>query len=133
MNDETGIKTVVEDLTQPKKPISPAEYKKLMGVYFTQRYSRVEHCNHTFHPENEPRTNCQYCWFAYFQIHGETTQTADECFQKDGKAMLVRVRGERFTKNFLRFMATLAYMKENKINGFERGLEGNSGDREGLK
>lgn len=120
---EHNSNEVVKALTEEKKPPTRAEYKKMMGMYFTQRRDRVEYCGHKFHPENQPKRNCPWCWFAFFQIHGEVTQTADECFQKDGREMLVRVKGEKFTKNFLRFMETLAYMKENKINGFDREVD----------
>ena len=108
----------LETLTADKTPLSAKEYKKAMGVYFTQRQEVVEHCGHKFQGVEQPNKNCPWCWFAFFSINGEITQTADECFQKDGREMLVRVKGEKFTKAFLRFMATLAYMKENKINGF---------------
>ena len=120
---------VIKTLTE-KKELSPAEYKKMMSVYFTQKRDRVEHCGHKYHSENQPRNNCPYCWFAYFQINGSTTQIAEECYQKEGQDILVRTKGEKFVKNFLRFMSTLAYMKENKINGFEREVGSDQNSRE---
>lgn len=93
----------------PDKQITLSEYKKYMGQMWTIRLQTVEGCGHKFHPINEPTMrNCEYCWFAYFQVHGENTQLADQIFQKDGRQMLVRVRGKKYVEMFLKFMATLA-------------------------
>jgi hypothetical protein len=133
INSELNSASVVTELTEPKKPLTLKELKKARSIYVTRRNDIVEHCGHKFHTDNQPDTNCPYCWFAFFQTFGEVTQTADEVYQKEGKEMLVKIRGKKFVKNFLQFMKTLAYMKENNINGFGNGqtLESISGGREG--
>jgi hypothetical protein len=123
---ESNSSEVVKALTEPKKPLTKAEYKKMMSVYFTQRRDIVEYCGHTFYQYDQPKNNCPYCWFAFFQVNGEVTKTADEVFIREGRDMLIKIRGVKFTKNFLRFMATLAYMKENNVNGF--GVQGKMED-----
>lgn len=112
------LDSTIKELTEPKRPMTESEHRKAMGQFWTIRRDRVEKCNHIFYGEDPPKNNCPWCWFAFFQVNGKTTQVADECFQKEGRETLTKLKGEKFVKNFLRFMTTLAYMKENKINGF---------------
>lgn len=77
------------------------------------RYTRLPACGHRFDPNREPRfNNCESCWFAFFQTHGELTQTADELFQKHGIDAIRQIRGKKFAENWLKFMATLAQWKQ---------------------
>lgn len=96
-----------------KKPPTKAEYKKAMRVLFTQRHQLVDRCGHKFHPTDAPRTNCDDCWIAYFQVHGEITKLCDEIFREQGFEVLARLKSKKYAKNFVRFMAGLAqYQKE---------------------
>src|SRR5580698_5531680 len=97
---------VVRELGE-RKPLSPEEYKKVMGVYFTRRQETVEHCGHKFQGEEEPNTGCPWCWAAFFFVNGQVSSLADEIFQKEGKEMLVKVKGRNFTKWFIRFMSEI--------------------------
>ena len=110
---------------EPDKPLTEKDFRQLRRVYFTVRHDRVNQCGHRFDRMNEPRTNCQYCWFAFFNTHGELAQTADRAFQEQGKAFLIQIRGAKFTKMFLRFMATLAqFQKEQEKNEPAGKIEG---------
>jgi hypothetical protein len=92
---------------QPKE-ITLSDYKKYMHDFFTRRLKRVSECGHRFDEEREPRTNCEWCWFAYLNMHGDMVKTAHQCFSDEGRDVLERIRGKKFTKFFIRFMATVA-------------------------
>ena len=77
------------------------------------RFQRLPICKHKFVHGSEPRhRNCESCWFAFFQIHGEITQLADEIHSKHGLPGLRQLKGPKFAKNFTKFMATLAVWKK---------------------
>ena len=77
------------------------------------RYQRLPVCHHKFVPGAEPRhRNCESCWFAFFQIHGEIVQAADEVHSKYGISGLAQLRGQKFAQNFTKFMATVAVWKK---------------------
>ena len=97
-----------ENAINPPKKLTQKEVKSLFRAYFTVRRDRVKSCGHKFDMARDPRTGCEDCWFAYFGNNGPMTQTADECFQKEGRQTLERIRGKRFVKKFLKFMSTLA-------------------------
>ena len=96
-----------------KKELTLSEFKKLRGQFFTVRHQIVELCGHKFHPTNPPRhANCEACWFAFFQVHGELTQSLDEAYQEHGIGLVEKLQGKRVAKMFLRFMSTLAAMQQ---------------------
>ena len=97
-----------ENAINPPQKLTQKEVKSLFRAYFTVRRDRVKSCGHKFDMARDPRTGCEDCWFAYFGNNGPMTQTADECFQKEGRQTLERIRGKRFVKKFLKFMSTLA-------------------------
>lgn len=100
-------------LTPEPKKLTIKEFKQLLAKFFTVRNNIVEMCGHPIGQDREPKmVNCEYCWFAYFQTHGKIVQVADECFQSEGKEMLERIKGKKFVKHFIRFMAIVARMKE---------------------
>lgn len=96
----------------PPKQLTEKEFRMLRRIYVTVRHNTVEPCGDKLDINREPRNNCPYCWFVFFNSHGELVQTADEVFQKEGRDALVSLKGTKFVKNFLKFMATLAVMKE---------------------
>lgn len=66
-------------------------------------------CGHKFVPGGTPRfSNCESCWFAFFQVYGDLTKTATEVFHEHGLGAIVQLRGKKFAKNFTKFMATIA-------------------------
>lgn len=95
----------------PKKELTEKDWRAIRRLYVTVRLNTVEPCGHKLDPSRDPRGNCPYCWFVFFQTHGELVQTADEMFQKVGSQGLETLRGKKFVKNFLRFMAVIATMK----------------------
>ena len=95
----------------PPKRMTLKEWKQIMRLYFTVRRDQVKACGHKLDIVSGPRTNCEYCWFAYFNNNASMVQTADECFQKEGKQTLVAIRGTKFVKMFLRFMGTIARLR----------------------
>lgn len=98
---------------EDKKELTEADMRKIRKVYFTQQYGKVSACGHRFHPLNEPQhRNCQPCWFAYFNTHGELTKAVDEFFREHDADKLTQIRGAKFTKMFLGFMGTLAQLRE---------------------
>ena len=109
----TGKTLPIEGELRPApRQISEAELKQLRRMYFTVRHDRVEECGHRFDRLNEPRTNCHYCWWAWFNSHGELVQTVDKAFQEQGAAFVIKLRGRKFLKGFLMYMSTLAKFQQ---------------------
>lgn len=81
--------------------------------YTSVKLPRVNVCRHKLDLRRQPRQrNCQYCWFAFFQNHGEVVQQCDEMFQADGGVLLVELQGKKFLHRFRQFMATIAQWKQ---------------------
>jgi hypothetical protein len=98
-------------------PITRSEYKKAMLAEFTKKYPVNPQCGHKVRVGFEPNhRNCDMCWFAYFQIHGEVTKLADEIMQEHGHELggrtIKQIKGTKFRDNYLKFMSTLAQFKE---------------------
>lgn len=89
-----------------KKELTRKEWKNLLRLYFTVRRPVVEGCGHKIDTERPPKNNCEICWFAWFNSHGEIVQST---VQAD-KRFVVQIFGEKFLKMFNKFMATVARM-----------------------
>ena len=107
----------VSEPTEKKLP-TPAEWRKLRGQFFTERRQTIAACGHKFYPENPPQhANCDDCWFAFFQTHGELTQSIEEAYQKLGLGLVERLQGRKVAREFLKFMGMLAALqRENERN-----------------
>src|SRR5271157_2156302 len=90
--------------------ITPAVLSKLRGKYFTVRHVRLGVCDHLLDMINQPRNNCENCWFQWFNTHPQLVEIADQFFRTQGKKPMIGMRGEKFVKNFLRYMATIIHM-----------------------
>jgi len=93
--------------------ITRAEYKKGMLDEFTVKHPRIPACDHTldvWHGSEPRHRNCESCWFAFFQIHGEMTQYVESAHAEDPR-IVVAARGSKFLRNFRKFMSTVATMK----------------------
>jgi hypothetical protein len=95
--------------------ITRAEYKKGMHDGFTVRHRPLP-CGHKLVAGQSPRhRNCEACWFTFFQVHGELTQAVDEAYNSQGievgRELIKQLRGTKFLKNFLKFMASVATLK----------------------
>jgi len=123
--------TPVNELVAPKPTPTPAEYHKMMGVYFTERRDRVTRCGHKFDLRYEPRTQCPDCWGAFLYLSGETTALAEEIYQKEGRGMLIKLKGNRFVKWFERFRVEIKKkLNEENDRKESRQMEDNRGGRE---
>jgi hypothetical protein len=98
------------------EPIAPLIPIKSRKPNRTIHHDKVQICGHKYDGSRPPNTNCESCWFTWFNIHGKLVQATEEAFQKYGKEMVVGIQGEKFFKMWLRFMATVANMK-NVITG----------------
>jgi hypothetical protein len=94
------------------------ERKHITRAFFdsskaTLQLQTVPLCGHKFRPGHEPKNrNCERCWFTFFNAHGELTKACDEVFQQFGPDGLSQLRGPKFTRNYLKFMSTLAAWKK---------------------
>jgi hypothetical protein len=61
---------------------------------------------------NQPKNNCETCWFNWFNSHAKLIEVADEFYRAHGKKPMIALRGEKFVKNFLRFMATVHHFMQ---------------------
>lgn len=104
--------------------ITLSDIKKFNKIYVTVQHPRVKECGHRFDEFHEPRHNCEFCWFAFFNTHGDLVKTVDEIFHKEnGIHVLTALKGKKFVRNFTKFMSTVAQwkieadkMKEQKDN-----------------
>lgn len=100
----------------------------------TLRYQRIPMCGHKFVPQREPRhRNCHSCWFTFFQVHGEFTQSVEKVYAELGEDALKKIRGPKFVHKFLMFMSTIAAYQQAmlaaKENNVSTGrIEGSDGE-----
>jgi hypothetical protein len=100
------------ELRPPSNPDLVGELRKYNQ---TIRFPRITECGHKYEEYREPRRNCEWCYFAWLNAHGEIVQLADKVFQEEGKDMLIKVKGEKFVKFWLRYMRTVAeFVKHQK-------------------
>ena len=115
-SQEVAVKGVAQiladDAAKPPQILTETQFRALRRQYFTVRHGRCQPCGHRFDVITEPRTNCEHCWFHWLNEHGELIQTADRAYTEQGEKFLIAMRGLKFTKMFLRFMSTLARLKQ---------------------
>lgn len=72
-------------------------------------------CGHKFRGQFEPsHRNCERCWFTYFQVNGELTQSVEEAFAAGGPTLINQLKTKTFTHNFRKFMSTIAFLKQQQ-------------------
>src|SRR5208282_4826812 len=111
--------------------VTPALLSKLRGKYFTVRHVRLGACGHKLDMVNEPRhRNCENCWWNFFNTHPQLVEVADQFFRTHGKKPMVGMRGEKFVKMFLRYMATIIHLmkQEGRIPSESGNQQGNDAD-----
>jgi hypothetical protein len=48
----------------------------------------------------------------FFNSHGQLVEVTDKAFQEQGRRFLVKMRGEKYARQFTRFMSTIARLKK---------------------
>lgn len=100
--------------------LTEALMRKLRGKYFTVKHPVLANCGHKMDQMNEPRTNCQNCWFQWLNTHPQLVEVADQFYRTQGKGPITAMRGAKFVKMFGRYMATvIRLMNEEKQNVVE--------------
>lgn len=99
-----------------RKPpeLSPLEIRKLRKQYVTVKHPIVNKCGHSLDLNRKPRTNCEFCIFAWFNSHGEICQQLDEMRAAGGDDLIIQLQGVKFYKMWLRFMSTVANWKKEQ-------------------
>ena len=116
--DETG--TLIEEATPAPEPVIPKLTKAQIGQarkqFITVKNPRVRGCKHRLNLKSQPRhRNCESCWMAWLQNNGEMVKTADEAYQSGHPEIIIMLQGEKFYKNFLSFMSTIANLKGKDV------------------
>lgn len=106
LQDEEN-KDYLLELYKAGKPLTEKQMRTLRGRYFTVKHI-PQNCGHKLDMINEPRNNCQQCWFQWFNTHGQLCQTMDQAYHEKGLDFLISMRGKKAVKMFLKFMSTLA-------------------------
>jgi hypothetical protein len=89
--------------------------KQMRGHYFTVRHVVLENCGHKLDMINFPKTNCENCLYQFFNTHPQLVEVTDQFFRTHGKGPLIGMRGEKYFKAFVRYMATVIhFMKEEE-------------------
>lgn len=112
---------------QPPQQLTEAMIRKLRAKYFTVRHQRLEGCGHKFDEINQPRFNCENCWFQWFNTHPQLVEVTDQFYRTHGAKALEAMRGTKYLKNFRRYMATVIHFmkEEGRLN--ESNSEGRVG------
>ena len=85
----------------------------MRGHYFTVKHVKLEQCGHRLDMVNEPRHNCENCWWQWFLHHPQLVETTDQFYRTQGKGPLIAMRGKKYVTMFFRFMSTyLRFAKE---------------------
>ncbi len=122
------VHQIPPDLIGPDGKMLPLTEKllaKLRGKYFTVRHVLLD-CGHRLDMINEPANNCESCWFQFFNTHGKLIEVTHEIYVERGKEAINALRGKKYTKMYLRFMATvqhfLAEQKKQEINDGDQNI-----------
>ena len=96
-----------------EKQLTEGDVKKLHKLYTTCRHPVVLACKHRLDLHVQPRhRNCEHCWFAFFNQHGELVQQLDEMHTEGNDSVIVALQGVKFLHRWRQFMSTIAKWKE---------------------
>jgi hypothetical protein len=93
--------------------------KTLRGKYFTVRHVRLDVCDHLLDMINQPKNNCEQCWWIWFQTHPQLMETADQFYRTQGRKPLIAMRGLVFVRMFERTMATIIHRQQEDREKYE--------------
>lgn len=95
--------------------ITPKLLKQMRGHYFTVKHPLLENCGHKLDMINFPKRNCENCFYQFFNTHPQLVEVTDQFFRTHGKGPLIGMRGVKYFKAFVRYMATVIhFMKEEE-------------------
>ena len=104
-------------LERPQEPPTKGQLKLLRKQYVTVQHPRVVACQHRLAMNRQPRMrNCESCWLAWFNEHGELVQQLDEMHTGGHDNIIVALQGTKFFKRWLQFMSTIAQWKQQESN-----------------
>jgi hypothetical protein len=95
--------------------ITPKLLKQMRGHYFTVKHDVLTNCGHKMDRMNQPHNNCENCWYQFFNTHPQLVEVSDQFFRTHGKGPLIGMRGEKYFKNFVRFMATVIHFQKEEL------------------
>ena len=133
------VDSLLSRLNDPGTKLTERQFRELRGRFFTIRHIRVPQCQHLLDQINEPTfRNCEWCWYTFFNSHGELVNVTDEAFKEHGPAFIDKLRGQQYRKMFVRFMSTLAAFKleadalqaREKTNDEAGNIQGSGATRE---
>jgi hypothetical protein len=111
--EESGAKTVTIDSCAAPPKFTPKQIGKLRRQFVTISHGTVNACQHKFHPTNEPRTNCDDCWEAYFRVQTGVVKGIQSILLALGDKELVKARGAKFYRRFKQFAAKIEEEQRN--------------------
>lgn len=116
---------------QPQKELTEGELKKIRKAYVTKQHPQVIACGHSLDLDRQPtQRNCEHCWFAWFNNHGEVVQQLDEMYTSGKTDEIIILQGIKFYKMWRKFMATIAgWQRVAEVN--EQGISSTEGSNEG--
>lgn len=111
-------------------PLTERTMAMLRNRYFTVRHVFLANCQHKLDMINQPKNNCDSCWFQFFNTHSTLVEIARDFHQQYGKERLIAMRGKKFFVAFCRFMSTVHHiLEEQKLKERNDNQElGNLGD-----
>jgi len=115
---ETAAEQQVEvPLEREQKAPTEGELKLLRKQYVTVQHPRVVACQHELNLSKQPtHRNCESCWFAWFNNHGELVQQLDEMHTGGNDAIIIQLQGKKFFKRWTQFMSTIAQWEKQQAS-----------------
>jgi hypothetical protein len=95
--------TVTIESPEPVKKYTKQEMGRLRRQFISKEYGTVTACGHKFHPVNQPTTNCDDCWEAFFRVHDGVVKGVLSIITSFGEKEVVKARGEKFVRQFRKF------------------------------
>lgn len=87
--------------------------RKLRAKYFSIKHPVLENCGHKLDLINFPNTHCENCLYTFFNTHPQLVEVTDQFYRTHGKNPLIAMRGVKYFRAFMRYMATvIQFMKE---------------------
>lgn len=126
----TDSEEVPAPILDPNKPLTERDFRGLRRMYFTVRHDVGKPCGHKVDRLNQPKNNCEYCWWIFFETHPDLVTTADRAYIDQGREFLDRIRGWKFRKYFLRYMSTKLKIQQEqeRINAENKSREEAGGE-----
>ena len=110
----------------PERTYTKKEIGQMRKRFFTIQHSTVTACGHKFKTDGStPSTNCDDCWWAFFQTSPELLERLHNVLRTGGPSVLIATMGRKFVKKFGKYLETVLHTEqEERQDGISEETEG---------